>query len=465
MKTYDAFWLPGVDVPTRSVTAQRGDRAVQVRFPVLAVNDVERAISSLRQRRAEVLARRSVDDIIDTLDRVAEYWLADTEMRREAIEAISILSGFSEAMVSHAIQLEQVSSRAGDMRLALDRELGSRSALDGFIETPKGRSTAIGPDVIGGIFSANIPALPHLTVMRAFLVKSACIGRVSRGEPLYLPMYAKSLAAIDPELSECLAVIYYDRDDAELSTSFLGRVDHLIAYGGDAALSDIAAGLPYGVRGTWHGHRMGFAWLGSSALSRVGLDDLAEKIAYDFSVFDQHACLAPQAVYVEQGGEVSPEEFARVLALAMQRVCRRLPPRDLLAEEAPAFRSELELVRMEAAMGDAILIDDALQSAVAVRPLEQLRPGPLDRFVTVVPVTGSEEVFRQLRPVRQYLQCAAVAGISDADRLALARFGVTRLCPPGAMGTPSMVWSHDGRWCLSELVRWCDEETIAPGHG
>ena len=84
MKTYQAFWLPGKNVPTRVVTAQRGDRAVQVRFPVLAVTDVERAISSLRQRRAEVLARRSVDDIIDTLDRVAEYWLADTEMRRDA---------------------------------------------------------------------------------------------------------------------------------------------------------------------------------------------------------------------------------------------------------------------------------------------------------------------------------------------------------------------------------------------
>ena len=165
MKTYDAFWLPGMDVPTRVVTAQRGDRSVQVRFPVLAVTDVERAISSLRQRRAEVLARRTVDDIIDTLDRVAEYWLADTEMRRDAIEAISILSGFSEGMVSHAIHLEQVSSRAGDMRLALDRELGSRSALDGFIKTPKGRSTAVGPEIVGGIFSANIPALPHVKVL------------------------------------------------------------------------------------------------------------------------------------------------------------------------------------------------------------------------------------------------------------------------------------------------------------
>ena len=349
------------------------------------------------------------------------------------------------------------------MRRALDRELGSRQALDGFVSTAKGRSTATGPEVIGGIFSANIPALPHLTVMRSFLVKSACLGRVSRGEPLYLPLYAQSLAEIDPELSECLAVIHYDRDDDALADAFLGGIDHVIAYGGDAALSQIKTRLPYGVRGTWHGHRMGFAWIGREAMSASGVDGLAEKVAYDFSVFDQHACLAPQAVYVEEGGDVSPVEFAKRLAVAMDAQSRALPPRNLLAEEAPALRSELELVRMEAAMGDAVLLADSLQSAVVVRPLEQLRPGPLDRFVTVVPVTCSEDVFAQLRPVRQYLQCAAVAGIGDADRLELARMGVTRLCPPGAMGTPSMVWAHDGRWCLSDLVHWCDEETIPPG--
>ena len=114
------------------------------------------------------------------------------------------------------------------MRRALDRELGSRQALDGFVSTAKGRATATGPEVIGGIFSANIPALPHLTVMRSFLVKSACLGRVSRGEPLYLPLYAQSLAEIDPELSECLAVIHYDRDDDALADAFLGGIDHVI---------------------------------------------------------------------------------------------------------------------------------------------------------------------------------------------------------------------------------------------
>ena len=65
----------------------------------------------------------------------------------------------------------------------------------------------------------------------------------------------------------------------------------LIAYGGDAALSVISAGLSTEFE-VWHGHRMGFA-VGEQCSSN-GLDDLAEKIAYDFSVFDQHACLAPK---------------------------------------------------------------------------------------------------------------------------------------------------------------------------
>lgn len=463
MASYDAFWLPGIQVETTAMTAVRDGRSIEVRFPVLTASQIRQCAARLKARRREVLARRSIDEIIETLDSVARFWLEDTPLRSHAVTAISVLSGFSEEMVSHAIHLEQISSRGPDMRRALDRELGNRLALDGFIKTPKGRSTAVGPELIGGIFSANIPALPHLTVMRSFLVKAACMGRVSRGEPLYLPLYAQSLAAIDPELSECLAVVYYDRDKHELSDAFLECSDHLIAYGGDAALAEIEKRLPHGSRATWHGHRMGFAWLTSSVMTKSDSLGLAEKLAYDFSVFDQHACLAPQAVYVESGGEVSPETFAEQLSNAMTKVRKRLPARALLPEEAPALRSALELSRVEAAMGDARLVSDTLQSSVVIRQLDTLKPGPLDRFVTVVPVDKAEDVFAQINPVRQYLQCAAVAGISEEDRLQLARLGVTRICPPGAMGTPSMVWAHDGRLCLADLVRWCDEESLPPG--
>ena len=45
---------------------------------------------------------------------------------------------------------------------------------------------------------------------------------------------------------------------------------------------------------------------------------------------------------------------------------RGLSSTQFVSRGSPALRSELELVRMEAAMGDAVLLADSLQSAVVV---------------------------------------------------------------------------------------------------
>lgn len=470
MTTVDAFWLPPscpIQLETRTGTVERGGRRLHVRWPVVTPTTIRDLCAWLAQRQRKVLLERSVDSIATTLDRVAGAWLqADEPLRQQAVEAIATVAGFSEPMVAHAIELEQVSSRKADMIRALDSELGDHRALDGFVDHPTGRTTAVGPSVIGGVFSANIPALPHLTVMRSLLVKAACLGRVSRGEPVYLPLYVQSIARLDPELASCLAVLWWDSSDEAVQDAFYAGIDHLIAYGSDASLSSLAARLPSRVRATWHGHRMGFAYIGRAALTVAGLDALADRIAYDFSVFDQHACLAPQACFVERGGEVSPAHFAERVSARMAHWLGRLPPRSLSVGEAAQLRGALDEAVLREAMGAGTTVlspPRRLQGVVVLSELAELVPSPLDRFARIVGVEGPYALEAALAPVARWLQCAAVAGVGDDVRRALARMGVTRLCPPGAMGTPSMAWHHDGRPCLGDLVRWCDEETVPPG--
>ena len=456
----DAFWLPpGCPVTLATREERVGDLAL--RWPVVGPGDVRAVAAYLRERQAAVLARRSIDDIARVLDRAAAMWLEETEpLRRLALPAISAVTGFSEPMVAHAIDLEQRSSRRPDLLGALDRELGDHRALDGFVQTVGGRTRAFGPALVGGIFSANIPALPHLTVLRSFLVKAACLGRVSRGEPVYLPLYAESLHAIDADLASCLAVLHWPSDDRDVEASFLESIDHLIAYGGDRALRDLRSRLPDGVGSTWHGHRMGFAYVGRDV---TDLDAVADAVAYDFTVFDQHACLAPQACYVDRA--VGLDAFAESVAAAMERWLEKLPPRRIAPAEAAVLRSARDDLELREAMGEPVRVltpRNRLQGTVAVIPADALVPTPLDRSCRIVPVDGEDELIRCLEPVRRYLQCAAVAGVSDDVRERLAALGVTRLCAPGLMGTPSMLWAHDGQPCLGRLVRWCDEESRAP---
>lgn len=423
----------------------------------------------LHHIQAQVLAHRSIESILTSLDRLARLWLDPAlPERRLAIAAIADVTGFSPEQVAHSIDLEMRSSLEADLRRALTRELGNPAVLDGFAPVPglEGRSFAQGPGLIGAIFSANIPALPHLTVMRALLVKAACLGRVSRDEPLFLPLYARTLEQVDPELARGLAVVRWEHTDQAVETAFLSGIDHLIFYGGEAAAASLQARCPPGLASTWHGHRVSFGVVLRSALeSPEAVKPLARALAYDFTVFEQHACLSPQALYVETGGQVSPETLAEALVEGLEHWAERLPPRRLAVAELGQRRGLLAELNLRALMGEAVRVvspPHRLQGVVTLEPAEPVQPSPLDRWVRVMPIDGWKHLNTWMLKYRKVLQNVAVAGNgSDAEmlRLHLARWGVTRVCTPGTMATPTMMWHHDGQPRLGELVRWCDEET------
>jgi len=412
--------------------------------------------------------------IVDILDQVARRWLDPSfAPRQQAIDQISLLTGFSPEMVAHSIDLEQVSSRGQHLIQALTNEIGDPAYLDGFQPNPNlgGYSRAIGPALVGAIFSANIPALPHLEVMRAFLVKAACVGRVSAGEPIFLSLYAQTLAEVDPDLASCLAVLYWERGDERSERLFLDGIDYLVAYGGSEQVSRLMAARPLALDATWHGHRVGFIYICREALSHARLSDLAGRVAYDYSVFDGQACLCPQFCLVERGGDVSPRGFAEACAAAMESWARRLPPKRLeLAEASRKYQwKEVCAMRCGADTDDPLIAaPNDLSFAVSVDDVSELTTPPGGRFLRIIPVNGESDAERWILPVREYVQCAALEmGDGDSrDYTALCNrlvtWGVTRLVPAGLMGTPSMMWHHDGAPCLGKMVRWCDRELVRP---
>ncbi|HKX12084.1 MAG TPA: acyl-CoA reductase [bacterium] len=467
-KVLDA--VPGAT--TRFVKEYDGENRLAVSFQSLSPQALEAAARHLRERRERVLLRRPVREIAKVLDRVAETWLDPAYApRREAIPLIARITKFSPEMVVHSMDLEQISSRGPHLLAALENELGDLEYLDHFKfnERLGGHSRAVGPELVGAIFSSNIPALPHLEVMRAFLVKAACLGRVSAGEPIFLSLYARSLAALDPELASCLAVIYWERGDAQAEASFLNSIDYLVAYGGEAQTQRLLATKPPGLEATWHGHKLGFSYLCRENLKPEKLEALADKVAYDFTIHDGHACLCPQVCLVERGGEVSPLEFSQACARAMESWTQRLPPRfQDLSDAANKFRLR-ELSLMRSSMDEGFQVVAAPESyafTVVLEETEYFEPSPSERFLRVVPVDGPADLERMIRPLgKRYLQSAAVAaedGRFNELREVLARWGVSRVVPPGLMGTPSMMWHHDGNPCLGKMLTWCDHELKLP---
>ena len=147
-----------------------------------------------------------------------------------------------------------------------------------------------------------------------------------------------------------------------------------------------------------------------------------------------------------------------------------LPPRRASMGRLAALAQHRMVAEMDAAMsGGAVLRpeDGGPWWTVVVRPAEGLPASPLDRWVTVVPLKDAAALLGRLRPLHGLLQNAALAVKeaieADALREELALLGVSRMCPPGAMATPSMVWHHDGKACVGAFVRWADVESVAPG--
>jgi hypothetical protein len=450
---------------------QHDDEHVEVVFERLSPEALAEVAGFLRRRRRDVLARRPVRDIIDLLDRAAALWLEPSyPPRQAAIAEIASITGFSPHMVAHAIDEEQVSSRGPHLLEALRSELGDPEFLDGFRPNRRlgGFSRATGPELVGAIFSSNIPALPHLEIMRSLLLKAACVGRISAGEPIFLRRYVETLAELDPDIASCLAVIYWERGDDDAEAEFLRSIDYLVAYGGDAQISRLASVRPPGLEATWHGHRLGFIYVTREALA-AGQDVrlLARSMAYDFTIFDGMACLCPQVCFVEEGGAASPADLARLCAEEMARFAVELPPRRLDLADASRKHTFRQLCLMSSSM-DVVAAPSDCSFLVALEAMERFEPSCGERFVRIAPVAGPADLERLIGSVpRRHLQCAAIATGDVASRHhelreLLAGRGVTRIVPPGIMGRPSMMWHHDGVACLGRMVAWCDHEVMAP---
>lgn len=465
----NAWWLPPDlrAMVTATDTLAAGDTSVSV--PRLDATVVRSLASELKHRQRAVLQERSIASIVESLDAVAALWLDEqTPERQLAVAILPKVTGFSSEMVRESIDLEQRSSRADHMWRALRSELGNPEVLDGFSSNPhlvgEGRTMALGPSLVGAVFSSNIPALPHLTVMRSLMVKSAFWGRVSSREPTFLPLYLETLSRVDPELAACCACLWWPSSDRAVEHAFLNESDFFVGWGSAEVERHFSSVLPPDTGSVFHGHRVGFAVIDSPQASVAAVEGLA----IDVCRFDQQACLSPQAIFY-RGSLADALDFGRRLGSAVNEVSKRLPPRRLDAGEAMAvqqFRGAAELA--PSFDGGALVIPDSgeLEWTVAVGRCRQFPHSPMHRCITVCQVDEWSDVIGMLEPIRPWLQNAALA-VTDVDqgslRRALARLGVSRLCRPGDMAAPSMMWHHDGMACLAAMVRWCDQEdTLLP---
>jgi len=426
----------------------------------LVVTDIAARIWAARDA---YLVRLPVAEIVEIVDCVVGLWLGpESPWLHAAARRIAAATPYSEAMVRTGLTRLLGGCRKEALLSLLEEELGDPGVLDGF--RPRravgGSHRACGPALTTHIFSGNVPGLPAISLIQALLVKSASLGKPASEELVFPAMFARSIAAVDAKLAASVAILPWPGGDPAVEQAAFAASEAVVAYGSDLAVESIRARIPAGIRFVGHGHRLSFGVIGRESLDTGALDSLAERVAYDVSLFDQQGCVSAHVLYVERGGGVPPESFAARLANAMAAFERGMPRGEVSLEEAAAIqqvRAEVELrevreepVRQWASPGGTawtVIYDDD----------PSFSPSCLNRVVLVKPVTDLRQIPSLIRPFCRYLQTVGVA-MSQERRVrlaeALAPLGACRICAIGDMPHPPLTWHHDGGFNLLPLLRW-----------
>lgn len=395
------------------------------------------------------LARLAVDDIIGVLTEASAVWARrDTEFAAFHPHGLSFIVTFIQG--------------GGLQRMADSSMRGSRHFLDEFRpDVLSGqRRRALPRGVAAHWLAGNVPTLGFLSLMLSLLAKNANILKVPQTVSALLPEMLHTLASVrysSPSgrvvkghlLTDAVEAVWYPHDAVDAG-ALSALADVRIVWGGEEAVRAVA-NLPrrHDCTDIIFGPKLSIAAVGREALSTEAMARRAARgVAIDCSVFDQKACASAHTVFVEQGGLVSPRDFAAMLADQMAKASVRLPGLGISGQVAGAVKS----ARIRHFREGEVFAPSGLEWSVLFRDREERPPPVYGRTALVRPIA---DLARLPAFVDRDTQAVGLAlpgsrKVRLAEQLALG--GVDRVTEPGSMAEFTSPW--DGVFALERLVRW-----------
>ncbi len=426
-------------------------------MPSPSPTDLSARLDALRANRIQHLVPRTARDILNCIDQAVQRWLDPASQERQEAEArLPETTGLSAAMIRHVLPLIFREYRADRIEALCVDELGCLEVLDRFVLSVSGQKRASGPPLMTHVLAGNVPGAGLDSIIFSLLVKSATLVKTSSAEPVLPVLFAGSIRDIDPDLGACLSVVSWPGGNAELEDLAYGRADMVVASGSDASL----AAIRKRTRGRFigYGHKVSFGLVTKESLTEA--EEIAHKAAYDVALYDQQGCLSPQLIYVEEGGAVTPEEFAALLATGLAHWQTELPRGPVSPEVSTAIRRARDEAEWQALAGKDIVLH-ASPNGTDWTMVYDADPtfvqSPLYRTIRVKPLRDITQLGGILEAWRPYLEAVGVA--AGPERIAiladtLGALGVSRVCPIGTMQLPPLGWRHGGRPRVGDLVRW-----------
>jgi Acyl-CoA reductase (LuxC) len=428
------------------------------------------ACQTLKRNREQYVAKRSTQSLVNTIAGVAETWLQpEFPIRKLALDNGPRETRFSRATITTGLDNFFKQLTEENLNALLVQELGHPQRLDAMAansaEQKLNRATmASGPEFLVHIAAGNIPNPALMSIVLGLLVRSAQFVKCASGTSFLSRLFAHSIYEADPKLGACLEIAEWRGGHAVLEGALFAETDCVTATGSDETLAAIRAKLPLKTRFLGYGHRVSFGCVTSGALAGFNAKKVVARAATDIVAWNQLGCLSPHVIYVEHGGGVSAEHFAEMLADELKRREEVEPRGELSTEHAAAIASRRGFYEVRAAHSPDTRMWCSKNSTAWTVVYEadgRFQTSCLNRFVYVKGASDLTNMLHGADSVRGKVSTVGLAAPEDkVEELAtqLARWGVTRVCPLGQMQNPPLLWRHDGRPALGDLVTWTDWE-------
>jgi hypothetical protein len=428
------------------------------------------ACQTLKRNRARYLAGRSTEQLMSVLSDVAAGWLKpENTFRKLALELGPAETPFSRETLQHGLDDFFRQITRDNLHALLVQELGDVRRLDTLTATEMDRKSlraamAVGPEFLVHIAAGDIPNSTWMSMVLGLLARSAQLVKCASGSSLLPRLFAHSLYEADSKLSACLEIAGWRGGDIDLEDVLFAEADCVTATGSDETLAAIRSRLPIKTRFVGYGHRVSFGFVAREVLSPLRAPQIATRATDDVVAWNQLGCLSPHVIYVQTGGEVSPERFAELLADELERREQTEPRGGLPVPHTAAIASRRGIYEVRAAHSPETRMWHSKESTAWTVVFEadpRFQVSCLNRFIYVKPVKDLAELLQHAEVVRGKISTVGTAaGEHQTEELGLqlARWGVTRVCPLGRMQNPPLTWRHDGRPALGDLVTWADLE-------
>mgnify|MGYP000887010063 FL=1 len=312
-------------------------------------------------------------------------------------------------------------------------------------------------ELVTYITPSNVPGfIESLGIFIASIVKASGLIKTPSVQPLFAPLFAESVAEKSKEIGETIAVVPWTGGDQSIEDVIFRNSDVVSVVSSTQTAMSVKNRIDElnregkSIKGCYHGGKFGIELIGREMATK----EVAGLVAIDGIGYEGYMCGSPAfGFFVEEGGELSPPEFAEALAQEMEKISKSIPQTNFFRKLREVKIGEI-ISRPEFDGGQRIFPSSEHNFAVIYESNFNLNPIGQNRLIRVFGVKNLEDVIDKIKPWKEYLQTAGVAiGNNRLQRLSelMGKTGFSNIRVAGTVALPRLGEAWDGNYPVYEF--------------